>query len=109
MLMRKSSPALMIEERGVHRSDRAIAVIDRSARTPLPHLRLGEQAAQPHEVVRRRRERHLPIDQPLAAVSQLAQSTNRLPPAKHLFHQLPLLLADGIPGMPRGAVIDRTR
>src|SRR5678815_2017950 len=65
-----------------------------------------QQRAQADQVVRRRREGDDPIDECPAAMAELAQPADRLQPPKDLFDQLPLLLADGIAGMPRGSLID---
>src|SRR5439155_11410750 len=65
-----------------------------------------EQRAQADQVVRRGREGDDPIDACTAAMPKLAQPADGFQPAEDLLDQLPLLLADGVPGMARGPIID---
>src|SRR5687768_5621811 len=69
--------------------------------------RAFEQPAQSDDVVRRRGEREDPGDQRAAAMMQLAEVADRFHPAEALFHQLPLLLTDGIARMACRPAIDR--
>ena len=80
----------------------------RSHSPEAPALRHGrQQAAQPHDVVGRRREGEDPVDERAAAVAQLAQAADGLHPAEALLDQLPFLLTDRVAGMPRRAGVDR--
>src|SRR6266540_7159115 len=65
-----------------------------------------QECAKADQVVRRRRESHDPIDDVAAAMPELAQSADGFQPTKDLLDQLPPLLADRVPGMSRGPVVD---
>src|SRR5215210_2009248 len=67
-----------------------------------------QQVPQADQVVGRRGEGHDPIDELSAAVPELPQATDGLHPAEDLLDQLPLLLTDGVTGLPGGAAVDRT-
>src|SRR3977135_3516080 len=66
-----------------------------------------QQCAQADQVVRRRGKGHDPVDEFATPVPQLPQPADRLHPSEDLLDQLPFLLTDGVPGMARGAVVDR--
>src|SRR5262245_26239369 len=65
-----------------------------------------EQRPQADQIVGSRRKGHDPIDEGATAMSELAQPADGLQPAEDLLNQLPLLLADRIPGMTRGPIVD---
>jgi len=61
-----------------------------------------------HQVVRRRREGHDPIDFAPTAMPQLSQQPDGLHPPEGLFDLLATALTERIPGMARGPDVDRT-
>ena len=69
-------------------------------------LRRCQERPQADQVVRRGREGHDPVDEFTPAVPQLPQAADGLHPAKHLFDQFALALADGIARVPRGPAVD---
>ena len=65
-----------------------------------------QQRAQPDQVVGRGGEGHDPIDERVAAMSQLAQPTDGLQPAEDLLDEFPSPLTDGVARVPRGPAVD---
>src|SRR5687767_7103781 len=65
-----------------------------------------QQCAQADQVISRRREGHDPIDELTAAVPQRAQPADGLHPPEDLLDQLPLLLANRVPRITSGPVVD---
>src|SRR5437870_653264 len=57
---------------------------------------LGHQVTPPHKVVRRRAEGEDPINEPSAAVPQLAEQRDGLQPTKRLLNEFPLAMTDAI-------------
>src|SRR5262244_2813294 len=67
------------------------------------------QVADADQVVDRGREGEHPAHPPHAPMPGLPEQRDRLEPAEDLFHALPALLADEVPGMSGGPLIERTR
>ena len=66
----------------------------------------AHQIPHAHQVVGRAGESEDPIDLQRSAMAHFAHQRNGLQPAKTFFDALPLLLADGIAPVPRGAAIN---
>ena len=69
--------------------------------------RLGQQAAEPDQVVGRCLERKDRIDERTATMMELAQVADGFHPAERLLNEFAFPLADRAPGMPCRALIDR--
>src|SRR5258708_22996221 len=72
----------------------------------LPRNCTAHQVPHAHQVVGRAGKREDPIDFQRSAMPHFAQHRNGLQPAKTFFDALPLLRADGIAPLPRGAAIN---
>src|SRR5438046_7395996 len=68
--------------------------------------RSSQQIAHSHQVINRCRPGEHPSHALAAPVTNFTHQTHRFHPAKDLFHSLAFALADGVTGMPRGALID---
>src|SRR6266852_3576969 len=79
-----------------------------SAPGPRSSRRLGE-VAEADQVVDRQAEDEHPVHASPAAMARLAQQPDGLEPAEDLFDALAFPLADSVPGVAGGALIDRTR
>ena len=66
-----------------------------------------DEIAPAHQVVGGRAEAKQPVDKTSASVPQFAEERDGLQPAKGLFDQLPLAMADAIPGVSGRARVDR--
>jgi hypothetical protein len=72
----------------------------------LPRNYAAHQVSHAHQVVGRAGKREDPIDFQRSAMPYFAHQRNGLQPAKTFFDALPLLLADDIAPLPRGAAIN---
>src|SRR6266851_10099188 len=79
-----------------------------SAPGPRSSRRRGE-VAEADQVVDRQAEDEHPVHASPAAMARLAQQADGLEPAEDLFDALAFPLADSVPGVAGGALIDRTR
>ena len=71
-------------------------------------LRPRQERAQTDQIIGRRGKGDDPVHEFSTAVTQFAQATHGLHPAKHLLDELAFPLADGVPRMSRGSTINRT-
>ena len=72
----------------------------------LRHRDCGGQVSDAHQIVGGAREGEYPVHFVYPAMSNLSHERYRLQPAEAFFDPFPLLLADGVTRVPRGAAIN---
>ena len=73
----------------------------------LPYRNCGRQVSHAHQIVGGAGQGKYPVHFADPAMSNLAHERDRLQPAETLFDPFPLLLAEGVTRVPRGAAINR--
>src|SRR5213080_304665 len=73
----------------------------------LRHRNCGGQVSHSHQIVGGAGEGKYPVHFAHPAMSNLPHERDRLQPAEAFFDPFPLLLADGVTRVPRGAAINR--